>query len=329
MGCSTDFELQVWRLSTATTSDYSGRFYSKVGANRFNSTFRTSLRIVQRQIHNIAPHQRIEVAPGDVIGLQMFKSDQGHVEGCRVDRNFGVVTLNYINGTKTNEEVWYGCANNRIVGRGSLDIGFNGTLNRFKDTAPIISASVIRLNAHTTMQNHHTTSIHDVNVTFTASPTRTGREEESKMNTIIVVANAMAGILLITVSITILVVTCICFVIRRRAKTRMLTTANERVAQGERNTSYYSEDMVKNARDRNPVRIQRAQVAVQLNQEIQRDSNQATTLEHNSGQPDFGTNEIDSNVDSITTKGNEAYGKFTFPESGDYENDYYHEYDYI
>ena len=170
--CSTDIELQVWRLSI---NNYTRRLYNKVGANRFTLTLnRTAQRIVQWQL---APHHQIEVAPGDVLGFQMFNPEDSNKNQnrCRKnnDINLGIVhTLNYINGTKANEEVWYAYVSNRVVdNRLSVDVGPNGTLNRFRDTAPIISASVI-------------TSMHSV--TVIASPTLTGkitRDDEGKEGT--------------------------------------------------------------------------------------------------------------------------------------------------
>ena len=335
-----DIELQVWRPSTIGNS-HSRRFYNKVGANTLILSVRTTLRIVQRHFD---PYQQIEVAPGDVLGFQIFNPEDGDENHCNErireeedDIDIGVVTLNYISGTKTNEEVWDAYTNNRVNGRASVDVGSNGTLNRLTDAAPVISASVIVLNISTSKT---TTSVHSVAVI--ASPTLIGqmmRDDEGKRrNKIIVAATTTAGILLVTVSITIIAVIGICTVFRKRAKSRTLTRTSQGVAQAERNTSFYSEDVVKHVHNRDPVQMQRTQAVIQqLNQQTDTQDMQLQVIPGPSG---FGTGDqeielsnSDSNMDSIITRKNEAYGKVTFTDSGDYENDYendyYHEYDYI
>ena len=335
-----DIELQVWRPSTIGNS-HSRHFYNKVGANRLIIRVRTMLRIVQQHFD---PHQQIEVAPGDVLGFQIFNPEDGDENHCNErireeedDIDLGVVTLNYINRTKTNEEVWYAYSNNRVNGRVSVDVGSNGTLNRLTDAAPVISASVIVLNISTSKT---TTSMYSEAVI--ASPTLIGqmtRDDEGKRrNKIIVAATTTAGILLVTVSITIIAVIGICTVFRKRAKSRTLTRTNQGVVQAERNTLFYSEDVVKYVHDRDPVQIQRTQAIIQqLNQQTDTQDMQLQVIPRPSG---FGNGDqeielsnSDNNMDSIIIRKNEAYGKVTFTDSGDYENDYendyYYEYDYI
>ena len=304
-----------------------------MGTNRF--TLKSWTR-EKPEIAQLAPHEQIEVIPGDVLGFQVLnpggfeddddqsywyeeesddeKTSSGRSSGTS---SLGIVILNNVNETKNNEEVWYARVNKRVVRRNSIEIGSNGTLNTYTDAAPVISASLLRINTYTSTPNYGTQN----------APTLEG----SKMRMIVIVANTAVAVLL-TVVITIIAVLGICFVIRRRIKTHTLTRASWDEAQGERNTSFYSEDVVKSIRDRNTTRIQHAQVVVQLNQEIQHNDAQAMAMQLNPGPSDFGSSEIElpnSNVDSIIIQKNEAYGKVTFTDSGDYENEYYHEYDYI
>ena len=215
--------MQVWRL-LATSNSYSGGFYTKVGTNRFTLMF-NRLRIVQ-----FAPHQQIEVAPGDVLGFQMFnpgksKDDENDYNdrnrGKRENGDLGVVTLSYIKGIKTNEKVWYAHINNRVIGRDPIDIGSNGTLNRFTDAAPVISASILRVNTYTSIPNYRTQNAPTLRILM--------KDEGNKTKMIVIIANTIVAVLLTVVIMTVAVLG-ICFMIRRRTKTRTLTSVSQDVA---------------------------------------------------------------------------------------------------
>ena len=121
---------QVWRPDTTSLVDtYS--CYNKVGWNDFSFNPLLNHGSADEGIvkMTVPENERIEVQPGDVVGL--------HLESCEGKIRYGT-NLNL------SEEVWYvtGPTASGSLSNCSLSVGPNHTLSSFTSHAPLITATV-------------------------------------------------------------------------------------------------------------------------------------------------------------------------------------------
>ena len=130
---SLSLQFQVWRPSPSVETN---GCYSLVGRNRFTTALQNHSIVIASPL----PEDRVEFAPGNVLGF--------YVESGQGDGAAGVTVLSDFSerGDKSyeSEEVWYGTVPDIIINPDPnclFRVGPSGHLNTSKHAAPVISVS--------------------------------------------------------------------------------------------------------------------------------------------------------------------------------------------